>query len=77
MRANIIAQHSTTKKPNAIIEGLIAYEKGDFGGGFANYTPPTPVTDFELRIVEDTNATTPGKRLYIFAGGAWHYVALS
>jgi len=77
MRANLVAQNATNKKPNAIIEGLIAFESGDFGGGFLNYTPPTPKTDFDIRIVQDTNATTPGKRLYIYAGGSWHYVDLT
>lgn len=74
---NLVAQNSATKRPNAVIEGLVAYESGDYGGGFANYSPPTPKSDFDIRVVEDTNATTPGKRLYIYAGGAWHYVALT
>ncbi len=77
MKANMFAQHSQNKEPNVKIEGLVAFESGDYGGGFANYTPPTVDTDFDLRVVQDTNATTPGKRLYVYAGGAWHYVALT
>ncbi|WP_457641453.1 hypothetical protein [Persephonella sp.] len=63
--------------PNAYINGLVAYESADYGGGFATYTPPSVDGDFDIRVVEDTNATTPGKRLYIYAGGVWHYVALT
>ena len=77
MQANAYAQNSSKKKPNMVLAGLIAYEEADFGGGFANYSPPEPKTDFDLRIVKDTNATTPGKRLYIYAGGNWHYVDIN
>ncbi len=75
---NIVAQNSSTKQPNSILDGVIGYDEADYDGGFANYTPPTPSdVDFDIRVAKDTNATTPGKRLYIYAGGAWHYVALT
>lgn len=77
MKANIIAQHSTSQTPNAYINGLVAYESSDYGGAFATYTPPSVDSDFDIRVVEDTNATTPGKRLYVYAGGTWHYVDLT
>jgi hypothetical protein len=76
-KANVIAQNSMTQKPNAYISGLIGYDSADYGGGFLNYTPPTPDGDFDIRIAIDTNATTPGKRLYVYAGGSWHYVDLT
>lgn len=77
MKPNAYAQHASNAKPNMIISGLVAYEAGDYGGGFANYTPPeVKDVDFDIRVVEDTNATTPGKRLYIYAGGKWSYVDL-
>jgi len=74
MGGNLVFQNSKEKKPNAIASGLIAYDSGDFGGGFASYTPPSPQSDFDIRVVEDTNSTTPGKRLYIYAGGKWNYI---
>ena len=48
---------------------------GDFGGGFANYTP-SPSVEGAIIIAIDTNAVSPGKRLYVYANGAWHYVDL-
>jgi len=48
---------------------------GDYGGNFANYTPPTGKEGL-IVIAIDTNATAPGKRLYVYANGAWHYVDL-
>lgn len=77
-KPNIIVQNSSKAQPNAVLSGLVAYESADYGGGFANYTPPSVTeTDFDIRVVQDTNATTPGKRLYIYVGGTWHYVALT
>jgi len=78
MKPNVHAQNTESRKPNLVLSGLIGYDESDYGGGFANYTPPTPTeTDFDIRVVKDTNDTTPGKRLYIYAGGAWHYVDLT
>jgi len=75
MGSNLVFQNSKESKPNAVASGLIAYDSGDFGGGFASYVPPPPPPhDFDIRVVEDTNSTTPGKRLYIFVGGKWHYI---
>ena len=76
MRNNLVAQNAKRALPNVVIEGLIAYDSGDYGATF-NYTPPQPKADFDIRVVVNTNATTPGKRLYIYAGGAWHYVSLT
>ena len=64
------------KVPNTKIDGIIGQQKGDFGGDFANYTPPKLLdlkTDY--RIVEDTDAanggTNAGIRLYVHANGQW------
>lgn len=48
----------------------------DYGGTFVNYVPPTGA-GIAIRIAIDTNATTPGKRLYAFADSAWSYVDLT
>jgi len=49
---------------------------GDYGGNFANYTPPTGEEGLMV-VAIDTNATSPGKRLYIYANGQWNYVDLT
>ncbi len=49
---------------------------GDYGGAFANYTPPAGA-EGRIVIAIDTNATTPGQRIYVYANGAWHYVDLT
>jgi len=49
---------------------------GDYGGNFANYTPPSGEEGMII-IAIDTNSTNPGKRLYVYANGAWHYVDLT
>ena len=50
----------------------------DYGGNFANYSPPsTNVEDGDVLIAVDTNASAPGVRIYVYANGAWHYVNLS
>ena len=78
MKPTVHAQNVKDKEPNLILAGLIGYDVDDYGGNFANYTPPTPTeTDFDIRVVEDTNSTNPGKRLYIYAGGFWYYVDLT
>ena len=48
----------------------------DYGGGFANYTPPAGVEGMVI-VAVDTNTTTPGKRLYVYANGSWSYVELT
>ena len=49
---------------------------GDYGGGFATFTPPAAVKG-GIFIAEDTNATTPEKRLYISTDGvSWNYITL-
>jgi len=54
----------------------IGYDSADYGGNFATYTPPTG-REGAMRIAKDTNATNPGQRLYVYIGGAWHYVDLT
>jgi hypothetical protein len=49
---------------------------GDYGGNFANYTPPAG-EEGAMVVAVDTNAGAPGKRLYIFADGRWNYVGLT
>lgn len=53
----------------------IKYIEGDFGGGFTNLTLDSPDTNV-IVIVRDTNTTTPGCRLYVYAD-SWKYVDLS
>lgn len=52
------------------------YDVGDYGGGFSTYTPPTGAEGL-IVVAIDTNATTPGKRLYIYANSTWNYVDLT
>jgi len=49
---------------------------GDYGGNFANYTPP-PGEEGMMIIAIDTNPSAPGKRLYVYANGQWNYVDLT
>jgi hypothetical protein len=57
--------------------GLITkVDVGDYGGNFANYTPPAGEEGLMV-IAIDTNSTSPGKRLYIYANGQWNYVDLT
>lgn len=51
-------------------------DAADYGGGFSAYTPPTG-REGAMLVAEDTNATTPGRRLYIYSGAAWRYVDLT
>lgn len=48
----------------------------DYGGDFASFAPPTG-WEGRIIIVIDTNATSPGKRLYCYANSEWHYVNLT
>ena len=50
---------------------------GDFGGNFANFSPPSDAEDGDILIAVDTNSSAPGARLYIYANGQWRYVNLS
>jgi len=65
-------------KPDMANGGAIGIEfyVDDFGGNFANFTPPE---GFEGRIIVaiDTNSTNPGQRLYVYANGKWNYVDLT
>lgn len=55
-----------------------AQDVADYGNpGFSTYTPPAPDNEVELRIVESTNASTAGVRLYVYANGVWQYAALT
>ncbi len=77
MRPTAYVQNTKEKEPNLILSGLIGYDESDYGEEFANYSPTLPAeTDFDIRIVRNTNAKTPGKRLYIYANGIWHYLNL-
>jgi len=60
-------------------EDLLAVrvDKGDYGGDFANYTPPSGAIEGDFLFAVDTNATNPGFRLYAYLDGAWHYVDLT
>ena len=52
--------------------------RDDYGGNFANFTPPTPKSAGHIFFAEDTNATNPAKRLYIsIDGSTWSYVDLT
>ena len=58
-------------------EGVrVRSDVGDYGGGFATYTPPTGYSGLIITAA-DTNATTPGQRIYAYVNGAWHYVDLT
>jgi len=52
------------------------YMVADYGGNFANFTLPSGEEGLII-IAIDTNSTSPGKRLYVYANGAWHYVDLT
>jgi len=51
-------------------------DSGDYGGNFSTYTPPAG-EEGRILVAEDTNATSPGRRLYVYSGGAWRYVDLT
>jgi len=51
--------------------------RDDYGGNFANFTPPSPVKG-KFFFAEDTNASNPGKRMYVcLDGSSWSYVDLT
>ena len=55
---------------------VLRRDAADYGGNFSTYTPPTGVEGGML-VAEDTNAGSPARRLYVYSGAAWRYVALS
>ena len=75
-----VATVTPTAKKAPVLESNgflpVKYMEGDFGGGFATLSLPTPDTSC-IVLVRDTNATTPGVRLYVYAGNEWKYVDLS
>jgi len=75
--ANILIRNAQLKPDVASGGALgIEYYVDDYGGNFANFTPPE---GFEGRIIVaiDTNSTNPGQRLYVYANGKWNYVDLT
>jgi len=48
----------------------------NYGGNFSNFSPPSG-NGGQLIVVHDSNASAPGARLYVFAGGKWWYVNLT
>lgn len=48
----------------------------DYGGAFATFTPPTG-REGAMIVAEDTNSGSPGRRIYVYSGATWRYVALS
>jgi len=68
---------STLRWKDGYFSNLVSIRRdaGDYGGNFANYTPPTG-REGALLVAEDTNAVSPGRRLYVYSGGAWRYVDL-
>lgn len=58
-------------------EGLITKQMvGDYGGDFANFTPPSGEGG-QIILAVDTNPTAPGARLFVYANGSWRYVNLN
>lgn len=55
---------------------VVRRDAGDYGGNFSTYTPPTG-EEALIIIAEDTNAGSPGRRIYVYSGGAWRYANLS
>jgi len=52
--------------------------RDDYGGNFANFTPPTPKAPGHFFFAEDTNSSNPAKRLYVsLDGSTWSYVDLT
>ncbi|RLG60606.1 hypothetical protein DRN84_04395, partial [Candidatus Geothermarchaeota archaeon] len=52
--------------------------RDDYGGSFANFTPPIPKAPGHFFFAEDTNSTSPKKRLYVcLDGSTWSYVDLT
>ena len=58
-------------------EPIIPVYRADYGGNFANFTPPSPVKG-KFFFAEDTNASNPSKRMYVcLDGSSWSYVDLT
>jgi len=60
---------------NFSFKNIETYE-ADYGGGFSTFTPPTLVPG-KIFLARDTNATTPGWRLYAGFSDGWHYIDLT
>jgi hypothetical protein len=71
-----IAGVSAGKIRNDKVFVLSRVDVGDYGGNFANYTPPAG-EEGAMVVAVDTNNAAPGKRLYIFANDRWNYVNLT
>ena len=70
---------ATVKKLTINPFNLITVNVGNYSDGtnaFVNYTPPTTAEEGEMIAVVDTG-NPGGKRLYVYANGAWNYVNLS
>jgi len=61
------------KATNGIITKV---DVGDYGGGFANYSP-SPSEEGVVILAIDTNSTSPGARIYVYANGKWYYTELT
>lgn len=76
---NAAVSLSFNAKPRYMDGFTVGYDKADYGAtAFATYTPP--ICDngvFEMRYVESTNGTAPGKRLYVNFLGTWYYASLT
>ncbi len=51
------------------------YIEGDFGTDWSGLSLNSD--EGWVVVANNTNATAPGKRLYIYANGSWHYVSLT
>ena len=63
---------------DAVFSGVLLTKVyvSDYGGGFANFTPPAGKEGMII-VAVDTNSTTPGTRLYVYANGSWKYIDLT
>jgi len=72
-----VARVKSADEPSFYIPRFeLSYDSGDYGGNFATYTPPTG-WEGRVHLAEDTNATAPGRRIYVYIGGAWRYADLT
>ncbi|MDD3157026.1 hypothetical protein [Anaeromusa sp.] len=77
MKPNAFAQNSKLATPNMVIDGIVGVDVGDYGSSFSGYTPPSlsdSGVETDIRLVNNTNATTPASRLYVYGGGLWRYL---
>jgi hypothetical protein len=71
----IVASKDIDGNTNSVLV-RVRTDVADYGGGFLNYTPPAGA-EGALVLAADTNATTPGQRLYCYVNGTWRYVDLT